>query len=437
MSILELGSDSIFGSLIGVRLDFRFSKSVRPFVSAAAALTLLGGAACTRRTAPRTGPSPAAGHWVAAWQGPPQLTEPRNLPPAPGLAGSTLRQTIRVSLTGSQWRFRVSNEFGDGPLAILSIHVARGALGRDSIDAPSDVAVTFGGRAAITIAAGQAATSDVVTFDATAFSDLAVSMYVTAAPPGVTGHPGSRTTSYLVAGNHVSDRTLATASKTEHWYLLSRADVSAPASAAAVVVLGNSIADGRGSGTDKNDRWPDNLARRLRTSAATRNVSVLNAGIGGNAVVRGGLGPPALQRFQRDVLDQPSVRWLIISEGVNDIGGSRPDSAASVARQLIAAYENMISRAHARGLRVYGATILPFGRSFYSSPEHESVRQTVNTWIRTSHSLDAVIDFDGAMRDPGAPTQLRPDVDSGDHLHPNEKGYRVMAGVIDLAHFRK
>ena len=437
-------------SLIGVRLDFQFYKhhfaarrgisrfqfsksSLTPIRVCGAAAALGLASACLAR---RPAPPAAAGQWVAAWQGSPQLTEPRNLPPAPGLTGSTLRQTIRVSLGGAQWRFRVSNEFGDAPLTISAIHVARGAAGRDSIDAPSDVALKFGGRASVSLAPGQAVTSDPATFTADALSDLAVSMYVVMAPPGVTGHPGSRTTSYLVAGNHVTDRTLPSASKTEHWYLLDRADVIAPRTAAAVVVLGNSIADGRGSGTDKNDRWPDDLALRLRAAAATRDVAVLNAGIGGNAVVRGGLGPPALQRFQRDVLDQPGVRWLIVSEGVNDIGGSRPDSAAAVAEHLIAAFKDMISRAHARGLRVYGATILPFGRSFYASAEHEGARQTVNGWIRTSRAFDAVIDFDSAMRDPANPAQLRSDADSGDHLHPNEHGYRLMAAAIDPALFK-
>lgn len=387
---------------------------------------------------PHHAPAPApAERWVAAWQGAPQLTEPRNLPPAPGLAGSTLRQTVRVSLGGSEWRLRVSNEFGDGPLTIGAMRLSRGAAGSDSADATSGVAVTFDGEPAVSIPAGQAATSDVVRIGTAALADLAVSMYVTAAPVAITGHPGSRTTSYLVAGNHLADRALSSASKTEHWYLLSRIDVAAAPAAAALVVLGNSIADGRGSGTDRNDRWPDNLARRLRDNAATRDVSVLNAGIGGNAVVRGGLGPPALQRFERDVLDQPGVRWLIVSEGVNDIGVSRPDSAASVARQLIAAYEDMISRAHARGLRVYGATILPFGTSFYASAEHEAARETVNAWIRTSRAFDAVLDLDAAMRDPAEPSRLRRDVDSGDHLHPNENGYRVMATAIDLTLFTR
>ena len=183
------------------------------------------------------------------------------------------------------------------------------------------------------------------------------------------------------------------------------------------------------------------LTHRDRLSGQERFVYLHVArsdeqGIGGNAVVRGGLGPPALQRFQRDVLDQPGVRWLIVSEGVNDIGGSRPDSAVTVAQQLIAAFKDMISRAHARGLRVYGATILPFGRSFYSTPEHEAARQTVNAWIRTSHAFDAVIDFDSAMRDSVDPKRLRSDADSGDHLHPNENGYRLMAAAIDPALFR-
>jgi lysophospholipase L1-like esterase len=165
-------------------------------------------------------------------------------------------------------------------------------------------------------------------------------------------------------------------------------------------------------------------------------VAVLNAGIGGNAVVRGGLGPTALARFDRDVLRQPGARWVIVSEGVNDIGGAKgADSSASIGRQLVVAYETLIARAHARGLKVYGATILPFGGSFYDAPAHEAARQTVNDWIRAGHGFDGVIDFDAVMRDPAAPTRLRPEVDGGDHLHPNEAGYRRMADAVDLTPF--
>jgi lysophospholipase L1-like esterase len=218
--------------------------------------------------------------------------------------------------------------------------------------------------------------------------------------------------------------------------VLSGAEVRVSAPSATVAILGNSIADGRGSGTDKNNRWPDNLARRLHANAATSSVGVVNAGIGGNTVIRGGLGPTAMARYERDILGQRGAKWVIVSEGVNDIGGARgADSSASIARQLIDAYQQMITRAHARGMRAYGATILPFAGSQYGSPEHEAARQTVNSWIRTSHAFDGVIDLDAAMRDSAEPSRLRGDVDSGDHLHPNERGYVVMAEAIDLTLF--
>ena len=267
-------------------------------------------------------------------------------------------------------------------------------------------------------------------------TELTISLYLTKVPRKLTGHPGSRTTSFIRAGNHIRDANLAAPSKTEHWYVVSALETRLGGSHTAVVVLGNSIADGRGSGTDKNNRWPDNLASRLHRDARTRDVAVLNAGIGGNAVLRGGLGPTALDRFDRDVLDQRGARWVIISEGVNDLGGSRPDSAQSIAVQLIAAYQQLIARSHARGLRAYGATMLPFGGSFYDAPEKQSARDKINDWIRHGGAFDAVIDFDAALRDPANPSRLRGDADSGDHLHPNENGYRLMADAIDLALFR-
>lgn len=338
---------------------------------------------------------------------------------------------------GSRWRVRLSNEFGDGPLTIAAAHIAR-AMGADTIDPASDIELSFGGRARVTIPQGSAVESDPVSFTASPFTDLALSFYVSDMPAGVTGHPGSRTTSYLLAGNHVTARSLPGATAVDRWYILSRVDVVGSTDAAAVVVLGNSIADGRGSGTNKNNRWPDNLARRLQGDPRAARVSVLNAGIGGNAVLRGGLGPTALARLDRDVLAQPGVRWLIVSIGVNDIGGARDAAAAAAtARELIDAYREIVRRAKARGIRVYGATILPFGGSFYDSPEREAARRKVNDWIRTSGEFDSVIDFDRALRDAINPASLQPVADDGDHLHPNEHGYRMMAEAVDIALFSR
>ena len=197
-------------------------------------------------------------------------------------------------------------------------------------------------------------------------------------PSDLTGHPGSRTTSYVVGGARRDEAQLSGAQAVEHWYVISAAEVRA-ARSTAVVVLGNSIADGRGSGTDKNNRWPDNFARRLQSEPSTANIGVLNAGIGGNTVLRGGLGPTAMARLERDVLAQRGAKWVIVSEGVNDVGGARgPDSSAAVARDLIEAYREIIRRAHARGMRVFGATMLPFAGSQYGSPDHEAARRTIN-----------------------------------------------------------
>jgi lysophospholipase L1-like esterase len=376
----------------------------------------------------------SGGAWVATWQASPQLTEDRNMPPAP-LAGATIRQIARVTLGGSRWRVRLSNEFGDLPIVVSSGAIAR-SNGADRIDQASSAKLTFRGDTTVSIPAGSAVWSDDLSQTVPALSDIAITLFMSAVPARLTGHPGSRTTSFIVPGNNVRRADLPSAVQTEHWYVISGLEVAAPAGAAAVVVLGNSIADGRGSGTDKNDRWPDNLARRLQRDARTPLVGVLNAGIGGNAVLRGGLGPTALDRFDRDVLNQRGVRWLIVSEGVNDLGGSRPDSAMSTAAQLIAAYKRFIDLAHARGVRVYGATMLPFGGSFYDAPQRESARARINEWVRHGGAFDAVIDFDVALRDPASSSHLRGDADSGDHLHPNENGYRLMAGAIDLALFR-
>jgi len=355
------------------------------------------------------------------------------MPPAPGLAGSTLRQVIHVSVGGPRIRVRFSNTFGRSAITIMSARIAR-SLGGSAIDVESDRPLKFGRVDSAVIGAGEMITSDPLDCDVAPLADFAVSVRIGSAPAEVTGHPGSRTTSYLQAGDWTTAAALPGAVTTDHWYVLAGIDVIGDG--AAVVTLGNSITDGRGSGTNRNNRWPDNLARRLQTDPRTRHVAVLNAGIGGNAVLAGGLGPTALVRLERDVFQQSGVRWVIVFEGVNDVGGARgPGTAATVGRDLILAYRQIIARAHARGLRVYGGTITPFGGSNYDDAEREDVRQAVNRWIRSSGAFDAVIDFDAAVRDPANPRRLLPAADSGDHLHPGEEGHRMMAGAIDLGLF--
>jgi lysophospholipase L1-like esterase len=379
--------------------------------------------------------------WVGTWAASPQLTEEENLPPAqPGFSDTTLRQVAHVSLGGQRLRVRFSNAFGETALTLLSAHIAR-STGGDAIDVTTDRALAFHGRSSVMIPAGALMISDPLDFDLPPLSEVAVTVHVRGAPEGVTGHPGSRTTSYLLVGDSVAASGLPEAVRVDHWYFLSGIDVVAEPPAAAVAVLGDSIADGRGSTTNGHDRWPDNLARRLQSSEDLDHVAVVNHGIGGNRLLRDGLGPSALARLDRDIVAQPGVRWLIILEGINDIGtrsGLKEEGpSANVAGDIVAAYEQIIVRAHSHGIRVYGATLLPFGgHDGYDTPEGEADRQRVNEWIRTSGRFDAVIDFDRVTRDPEQPARLSGEVDGGDHLHPSAAGYQIMADAVDLDLFR-
>jgi lysophospholipase L1-like esterase len=370
--------------------------------------------------------------WIGTWVSGQQLTEPRNLPPAPGLSNNTLRQVIHVTLGGRRLRVQFSNAYGSGPVTINAAHLAV-SKGASAIDPATSKALSFQRESSTTISAGKAVYSDTIDFDVKPLSNLAVSIYFGQTSADVTGHPGSRTTSYIQSGNKVTATNMASAGKTNHWYILSGVDLWLDDSYACVVTLGDSITDGRGSTTNGNNRWPDNLARRLQANPSTAKIGVLNQGIGGNAVVKGGLGPTALKRFDHDVLSQNGVRWVIILNGVNDIGGSR---SQKVATDLIAAYKQFIDKAHARDILMYGVPILPFGGSFYDSEDHEAARQTVNKWIRTSGKFDAVIDLDAAVRDPANPNKLLSTYDTGDHLHLNVKGYQKMAEAIDLNLFK-
>ncbi len=374
--------------------------------------------------------------WIGTWTTSPQLVEPRNMPPDPGLSNNTLRQVVHVSLGGESLRVKFSNEFSTNPVTMHTVHIAVSA-GGDSIETNTDQELRFDGKPEVIIKPGTTVTSDSFHFVLKPQTNVTITIYFGDTSPDVTGHPGSRTTSYIVQGNNVTTMSLPGAAKTDHWYIINGIDVVAPKSAGAVVVLGNSITDGRGSGTNRQNRWPDELVRRFQENPDTRQVTVLNAGIGGNCVLRNCLGPSALSRFNRDVLGQAKVHWLIILEGINDIGGSRGvEGAAKVADNLISAYKQMIDSAHAKDIRVYGATLTPFGGSFYDSPDHESAANKINEWIRTSGQFDAVIDLNTALSDPENPMHLLPAADSGDHLHPSETGHRMMAEAVDLKLFK-
>ncbi len=378
----------------------------------------------------------AVDNWVTTWGTALQLTEPNNMPPKPGLAGNTLRQLLRVSIGGKRIRLQVSNVFGREPVEIRAAQVAL-SEGKGIVAAGSSKAIYFDGQPGVTLAPKQAIWSDPLDFPVEPLGDLAVTIYFGNVSKTLTGHPGSRTMSYIQAGNAMTDVEFSRPRATAHWYVLARIDVAAPSAGRAIVALGDSITDGRGSTTNGNDRWPDNLSRRLRADGRYRHIAVVNMGIGGNAVYSGGLGPAAVSRIERDVLDVAGVRWLIILHGVNDIGGSGKLTPDNTAAKMIAAYEKIIDRAHARKIKVYGATILPFGGSQYDKFDHEAARRLINTWIRTSKKFDAMIDMEAAVRDPENPANILKEFDTGDHLHLNRKGLKKLADVIDLGLFLK
>lgn len=385
-------------------------------------------------------PAPPALAWAGSWAAAQQLPEPANRLPEGAAKGGVLRQVVHLSLGGTMIRIRISNAHNTAPLHLLAAHVARPVSGHPgAIDPKSDRALSFSGLADPVVPPGADIMSDPVPFAAAPFSDLAVTLrFDASADP--TGHPGARATSFFIAEGDPTAAELADPATFQHWYMLAGVEVLAARPRGAVVALGDSITDGRGSVPDANNRWPDDLARRL----APLRIGVLNMGIGGNRVLLDGLGPNALARLDRDVLAQPGARWLILLEGINDLGVLTRDApvtaqehAALVAR-LVAGYRQLVTRAHARGLKVLGGTLTPWGGSTYYHPDalNEADRQAVNAWIRGKGHFDGIVDFDARLRDPAAPGQLLPLYDCGDHLHPSPAGYQAMADLIPLGFFR-
>jgi lysophospholipase L1-like esterase len=421
---------------LGVHLKACSMRIARKFFLSATVFAILTGSPLAQS---RPAESPLT--WVSTWGTSQQIPEPHNALPPEDLTDATLRQIVHLSIGGPTLRVHLSNAFGTEALHITSAHIARPVSSSSSaIDPASDHSLTFAGNLQADIPPGAELISDPISYPVGPLSDLAISFHLQSPPARETGHPGSRATSYYVHGDLVSAPTLSEPKHVDHWYQISEIDVQAPSSAATVVALGDSITDGHGATTNGNDRWTDVLAARFQAAPATRSIGVSNEGIGGNHLLIDGLGPNALARFDRDVLAPAGVRWVIVFEGVNDLGGLARDGEvppaaheALVAR-VIAAYQQIVARAHAHGLRVYGATITPYVGSTYYHPGPLSAadRQVVNKWIRTPGNFDAVIDFDAVLRDPQHLDQLLPAYDCGDHLHPSPAGYKAMADAIPL-----
>jgi lysophospholipase L1-like esterase len=388
--------------------------------------------------------------WIGAWTtslvGRPLVapTAPGAPPavPLPTVRNQTLRQIVRASVGGRRVRVVLSNTFGTAPLEIGAAHVA--LRDKESAISPqSGRRLTFSDRTSFTIPAGAVIVSDPVDLAVAPLAELAIDIFVpgelaTAGSP-LTMHNGAFQTNYVsAAGNHAGMAALPVETTTSAWFVIARVEVVAESQSAVVVAVGDSITDGTRSTADTNNRWPDHLARRLvgRRGGA---VAVLNAGIAGNRLLSEGAaqaGINVLARFDRDVLLQPGVTHVVVMEGINDIGNARQSPVPS-AEDLIAAHRQMIARAHARGLRIYGATLTPFEGAAYWTPEGETKRQALNQWIRTSKQYDGVIDFDAVVRDPQQPTRFLPQYDSGDHLHPGDAGYKAMGEAVDLALFAR
>lgn len=410
-----------------------------------------------------TSPLLADQRWEGTWATAPEFTGPGDMPKT-SLSNRAARQIIHVSMGGTTLRMQLSNHFGNGPVDIRAVYVA------DPADAPSCLNeqqetnvvpcharinaktvtyLTFHGKRQLTLEAGEDIYSDAFKYVLRPGQRLAVTVvYGQRTPEHATSHRGSRTTTYILPGKGAPKADFTRGEKADHWYNITRLEVLAHQPHKVIAVLGNSITDGRGSTTNLQNRWTDFFSDALnskksccqaqngRREQAAKEVcqgedghggqgtGVLNLGIGGNCVVRGGLSEPALVRFDRDILSQPNVSTLIIFEGTNDIGCCG-GNYEKVAQEIINAYQTLIDKAHAKGIKVYGATITPTKGNGWYSFFHEAMRQTVNAWIRQPGHFDGQIDFDALVRDPADPQRLRPEY-SDDWLHLNPKGYEAM-----------
>jgi len=369
---------------------------------------------------------------------PPAAPNGRN--PLFGVADITYREIVHVSIGGPMVRVILTNEFGTDPLTIGAAHVAV-SQGGTAINLVSAGGLTFGGRTSVTIPPGALAVSDPVLMNLPPATDLAISLFVPAQPISVvTQHSFADQTSYTSPGNVVGAKTFETPGETVSWPFLKGVDVKVSAASAAIVAFGDSITDGARSTGNANARWPDVLARRLQADKKTAGIAVLNEGIGGNRILHDVAGPSALARFDRDVVAQAGVKYLILMESINDIGHAadpvKPYDVVT-ADDIIVGLGQLAERAHSHGIKVYGATLTPYTGAKYASPAGEAMRQAVNKWIRTTSQIDGFIDFEKATQDPANPAMYLPAYDSGDHLHPKDAGYKAMGESIDLKLFTR
>jgi lysophospholipase L1-like esterase len=397
-------------------------------------------------------------HWVSTWGTAQQLAAetlpvwvvppprephepppPALLPPYPSsFHDETVRMIVRTSIGGDSVRLTLSNALGGSEVDVGAVHVALRDRG-SAIVTETDRAVTFGGRASFSIQPGTLIVSDPIALAVPPLTELAVSLYLPHETPDVTTHEFALNTTYVAAGNAASAAALTNARTNLTYFWLSGVEVLAAADAGAIVTLGDSITDGVSTTPNAQRAWPSLLAAKLQANPTTSHWAVINAGISGNRVRRDVIGRNALGRFDRDVLARAGVRWLVLFEGINDITFSAlpavPEIERTTAEELIETLEQIVDRAHAHGIKVMGGTLMPMGGLWLHNAETEALRQAVNDWIRTSGKLDAVADFDAATRDPRQPAQLRPEHDSGDHIHPNDAGNAAMADAIDFRVF--
>ena len=387
-----------------------------------------------------------ADHWVATWGASPapQLPDAAQREKAKLVfEDQTVRNIVHVSIGGDSLRVRFSNAYGAEPVVIGAAHIAL-RESDSSIVTGTDRPLTFGGKSSITIPANALAVSDPVNLKTPALSDLAISIYLPKHAEGAGIHYSAQQTNYIAKGDVTASAKFDGPATVNSWEFLTAVEALEPEKTGTIVAFGDSITDGARSTVNANHRWPNTLAERLH--AAHRNFAVIDAGIGGNRILHDGeasgnvgFGRNALSRFDRDVIAQAGVKYLVILEGINDIGHagtSAPASEAVSADDLIEGLRQMIERAHEKGIKVIGATLTPFEGAHYFTDEGEKKRETVNEFIRSGKAFDGYIDFDKATSDSASPLKLNPAYDSGDHLHPNDAGYKAMGEAIDLGLFK-